>query len=61
MVGDSLGHDITSAHTAGWDSLLIQGGLCAAAFAADDSNATLTQLVVAQNCQPPTYRIKELR
>jgi HAD superfamily hydrolase (TIGR01459 family) len=61
MVGDSLEHDIAGAQTAGWDSLLIQGGLYAKAFDADDSNATLTRLVAAQNCAPPTYRMKELQ
>jgi HAD superfamily hydrolase (TIGR01459 family) len=61
MVGDSLEHDIAGANSAGWDSLLIQGGLYAGAFEADDSDSTLARLVTAQNCQPPTYRIKELR
>lgn len=60
MVGDSLEHDIAGAHTAGWDSLLIQGGLYTEAFATDDNDATLARLVAAQNCQPPTYRMKEL-
>ena len=60
MVGDSLEHDIAGAQTAGWDSLLIQGGLYAEAFATDDSNETLARLVAAQSCQPPTYRMKEL-
>jgi HAD superfamily hydrolase (TIGR01459 family) len=61
MVGDSLEHDIAGAQTAGWDSLLIEGGLYADAFAADPSDATLMRLVAAQKAQPPTFRMKEVR
>jgi len=61
MVGDSLEHDIAGAHTAGWDSLLIEGGLYADDFAADSSDATLDRLVATQGCKPPTFRMKEVR
>lgn len=61
MVGDSLEHDIAGANTAGWDSLLIEGGLYADAFAADPGDATLEKLVTAQGCKPPTFRMKEVR
>ena len=61
MVGDSLEHDIAGAHTAGWDSLLIEGGLYADAFAADPSDSTLDRLVATQGCKSPTFRMKEVR
>lgn len=61
MVGDSLEHDIAGAHTAGWDSLLIEGGLYGDAFATDPSDATLDRLVATQGCKPPTFRMKEVR
>lgn len=61
MVGDSLEHDIAGAHTAGWDSLLIEGGLYADAFAADPNDATLNRLVATQGCKPPTFRMKDVR
>lgn len=61
MVGDSLEHDIAGAHTAGWDSLLIEGGLYADAFAADPSDATLDQLVATLGCKLPTFRMKDVR
>lgn len=61
MVGDSLEHDIAGAHTAGWDSLLVEGGLYADAFQGADGSAVLDSLVRAQGIAPPTYRIKEVR
>ena len=61
MVGDSLEHDIAGAQTAGWDSLLIQGGLYRDAFAADPGDATLDRLVAAQGCDAPTFRMKEVQ
>lgn len=61
MVGDSLEHDIAGASAAGWDSLLIEGGLYADAFGTADDEAVLDKLVSAQKVQPPTYRIKEVR
>lgn len=61
MVGDSLEHDIAGAQGAGWDSLLIQGGLYRDTFAADPCDATLARLVAEQGCQPPKYRMKEVQ
>lgn len=61
MVGDSLEHDIAGAQTAGWDSLLVEGGLYADAFRDADGPAALDRLVTAQGIAPPTYRIKEVR
>jgi HAD superfamily hydrolase (TIGR01459 family) len=61
MVGDSLEHDIAGAQTAGWDSLLIQGGLYAQAFATGDHDSVLADLVAKQGIAPPTYTLKELR
>ena len=57
MVGDSLEHDIAGAQTAGWDNLLIEGGLYAAAFATSDAQTTLDALVREKGCAPPTYRM----
>ncbi len=61
MVGDSLEHDIAGAQKAGWDSVLIEGGLYRDAFAADPSDATLHRLLTKNACQQPTYRMKEIR
>ena len=61
MVGDSMEHDIAGAHAAGWDSLLIQGGLYANRFAAGDQDKTLAQIAVEKSCDLPTYRIEGLR
>jgi len=57
MVGDSLEHDIAGAQAAGWDTVLIQGGLYADAFAAGNPEDTLTALVADYGCRPPTYRM----
>ena len=61
MVGDSLEHDISGAHAAGWDSLLIEGGLYRDLFAAEPDNGTLDKLVQTQGCRAPTYRMKEVQ
>ncbi|MEM7439626.1 MAG: TIGR01459 family HAD-type hydrolase [Pseudomonadota bacterium] len=57
MVGDSLDHDIAGAAGAGWDSLLIEGGLYAGQIASDQD---LTVLVAQKGCPPPTYRMEIL-
>ncbi len=61
MVGDSLLHDIAGATEAGWDSLLIEGGLYAEKFASGDQNATLKQLCAEYGVSAPTYRMELLR
>ncbi|WP_421854959.1 TIGR01459 family HAD-type hydrolase [Oricola sp.] len=58
MVGDSLEHDIAGAQAAGWDGLLIQGGLYAAAFAGADKDAVLERLVADCGCAAPDYRME---
>lgn len=60
MIGDSLEHDIAGAQGAGWDSLLIQGGLYAEAFASADADDTLARLVETYGCALPTYRMEHL-
>lgn len=60
MVGDSLEHDIAGAQAAGWDSLLVRGGLYASDFASGDTASTLARLVAAKGCRPPTYMIGDL-
>ena len=57
MVGDSLEHDIAGAHAAGWDSVLIQGGLYAPDFASGDGDAALARLIGAKAAPAPTYRM----
>lgn len=55
MVGDSLEHDIAGAHAAGWDSLLIQGGLYAKAFSDANTNTALSELCTSYDVRPPTF------
>jgi len=57
MVGDSLDHDIAGAHGAGWDSVLIQGGLYAQKFAQDPGHTALAELCTEKSVRPPSYRI----
>ena len=61
MVGDSLEHDIAGGQIAGWDTLLIQGGLYAVEFNHGSHDAVLSQLVAEKNCEPPTYSTEKLR
>ena len=61
MVGDSLEHDIAGGHAAGWDTLLIQGGLYASEFINRNHDATLSQIVTKTGCKPPTYSIESLK
>ena len=65
MVGDSLEHDIAGAHAAGWDSVLVQGGLYAQAFAesrtSTNSDAVLRELARAAHSPLPTYHIPILQ
>ncbi len=61
MVGDSMEHDIMGANTAGWDSLLVQGGLYANRFANANSDEVIAKIAAETNCEMPTYSIKGLR
>jgi HAD superfamily hydrolase (TIGR01459 family) len=61
MVGDSMEHDIAGAQLAGWDSLLIEGGLYADRFAGRDGDAVLAEIAAEEHCDLPTYRLKDLR
>lgn len=61
MVGDSLEHDIAGGDNAGWDTLLIQGGLYVEDFASGDQTETLTRLAADKSAPHPTYMIKELQ
>lgn len=58
MVGDSLEHDIAGAHAAGWDSLLVQGGLYFQDFANSDAQTTLAALIETNGYKAPTYQIE---
>tara|TARA_Y100001956_G_scaffold32859_1_gene32193 strand:- start:2795 stop:3631 length:837 start_codon:yes stop_codon:yes gene_type:complete len=61
MVGDSLEHDIAGAQSAGWDSLLIEGGLYADAFETGDAETTLAALVAEKKTRAPTFRMRQIR
>jgi HAD superfamily hydrolase (TIGR01459 family) len=61
MVGDSMEHDIAGGQAAGWDTLLIQGGLYAAEFSHGSHDAVLSRLVTEKSCEAPTYSIKQLK
>ena len=61
MVGDSLKHDIAGGQAAGWDTLLVRGGLYAKQFQNGDHDTVLRQLVTKTGCQPPTYSIDNLK
>lgn len=60
MVGDSLEHDILGAQNAGWDSLLVRGGIYANDFARADHDAILANLVTQKGCRTPTFSIEVL-
>lgn len=62
MVGDSLEHDIAGAKAAGWDAVLVTGGLHATAF--DDPAPQveiLACLAEAEGAPLPDYILPELR
>ena len=61
MVGDSLEHDISGGHTAGWDTLFVRGGLYADDFAQAGFDETLARLCTAKSCAAPTYSIEVLK
>ncbi len=62
MVGDSLEHDIAGAKAAGWDAVLVTGGLHAAAFDGPAPQAeTLARLAKAEGAPLPDYILPELR
>ena len=61
MVGDSLKHDIAGGQAAGWDTLLVQGGLYASEFQHSDHDTVLGQLVAKTGCRPPTYSINTIK
>ena len=61
MVGDSLEHDISGGHTAGWDTLFVRGGLYTDDFAEAGIDETLVRLCTAKSCAAPTYSIEVLK
>ena len=61
MVGDSLEHDISGGHAAGWDTLFVRGGLYADDFAQAGIDETLARLCTAKSCAAPTYSIEVLK
>lgn len=61
MVGDSLEHDIAGGHGAGWDTLLIKGGLYAKVFKDGADADVLARLQQEKSAPAPTYLIEDLR
>ncbi len=61
MVGDSLEHDISGGHAAGWDTLFVRGGLYADDFAQAEIDETLARLCTAKSYVAPTYSIEVLK
>ena len=62
IVGDSLEHDIAGGCQAGWDTVLVQGGLYAVPFATDSPARTVLSALAAEKSAPlPTYMIKDVR
>ena len=61
MVGDSLEHDIAGAKAAGWDAVLVEGGLHAAAFAQGTPETALARLARAEAAPLPDFTLPELR
>ncbi|MEO1681097.1 MAG: TIGR01459 family HAD-type hydrolase [Pseudomonadota bacterium] len=61
MVGDSLEHDIAGAAAAGWDSVLVTGGLYADRFASGNPDEVLDLLLDDGRFPPPTYMMEALR
>ena len=57
MVGDSLEHDIAGAHAAGWDSLLVFGGIFRDAAPDGDHQAALNETAMASKLPLPDYTI----
>jgi len=60
MIGDSLEHDIAGGAGAGWDTLLVEGGLYADAFAKNDPDDVLRDLCAKYDAPRPTYRMESL-
>ena len=61
MVGDSLEHDIAGAKGAGWDSLLVTGGIYSGIFANSDPDRELARLVSKKGLPMPDYTIGLLK
>ena len=60
MVGDSLEHDVAGGANAGWDTLLVQGGLYRAAFDHQNADTVLSSLCQKHGAPLPTFRMKTL-
>jgi HAD superfamily hydrolase (TIGR01459 family) len=61
MIGDSLEHDISGGHGAGWSTAFIRGGLHANAFADDvDVVDTITRIAAEDAAPMPTFTLAQL-
>lgn len=61
MVGDSLEHDITGGHGAGWATAFVEGGLYASRFVGRDPEETLKGLVSESGAPTPDFSIPRLQ
>ena len=61
MVGDSLDHDILGGVSAGWDTLLVKGGIHAPEFVRNNDTITLKKIINLKKCKPPTYLIESVK
>lgn len=61
MVGDSLEHDIAGAANAGWQTLLIRGGIHASDFQSGDIASDLTALLTIKGTAVPNFSLQSLR
>lgn len=57
MVGDSLEHDVTGGHAAGWSTAFVRGGLHHEDFERGDVTSTLDKLLCTNHAPPPDYAL----
>ena len=61
MVGDSLENDIAGGHGAGWDTLLVKGGLHLKRFSEGDTQEKLKELTSELASPYPTFIIEQVK
>ena len=61
MVGDSLENDIVGGYEAGWDTLLVKGGLHLNRFSEGDTQKNLKELTLELSTPNPTFIIGEVK
>ena len=61
MVGDSLENDIVGGYEAGWDTLLVKGGLHLNRFSEGDTEKNLKELTSELSTPNPTFIIGQVK